>query len=221
MNNMHPETDRGGANEGSSVGKALLWFACVSSVLMLVLVIFRIELAHLLSVFILPYVALVVVVAFLGSTVVSTVYVCRRRRFRSIRSYIPLAVHMLTVVILLKVPFDDIKIDLDYRLNRARRMEVVRMIESGELTEADPERPGLISLPRGYRGTSKGGGDVLVERTDDATYVLFFFYRGILGHFSGVMYRSDDSEPEEGDFGGEYVQILRNEENWYWVVAGK
>jgi len=59
----------------------------------------------------------------------------------------------------------------------------------------------------------------MVERSRDATYILFFTYRGVLDNFSGFMYRSDNTLPAEGDFGGNWAEKKRIDQNWFWVAS--
>lgn len=194
--------------------------AIVTSLLFLFVAAFATEITNVLSVFIAPFPMLAIGLAFVISLISSIAFVVRKQRYRSLRAFVPLLIHVVAIAIALTVPFTEIKIDLDWRMNLNRRIEVVRMIEEGELKPESEETPNLISLPRGYRRTSKGGGKVLVERKGDATCVIFYFYRGILGHFSGFMYRSDDSQPEDGDFGGERIHFQKQQEHWYWITAG-
>ncbi|MNR19056.1 hypothetical protein D3C85_1358200 [compost metagenome] len=49
--------------------------------------------------------------------------------------------------------------------------------------------------------------------------VFFFTFRGILDNFSGFIYSSSDQEPQQEDFGGDFKEIKRIDNNWYWVSS--
>jgi hypothetical protein len=169
--------------------------------------------------FFMPFLTIIVCAVFFCVIVWSVVHICRRKRFRKIKAYIPFIIQMTSLIIVLTVPFTSIMLDLDFRLHLKQREKVVSKVISGDLKPNVSHNPSLIHLPSWYGHLSKGGGDIMVERNGNETYVFFFFFRGILDNFSGFMYRSDDTPPQNGDFGGEFIEIERLKKNWYWVAA--
>ena len=66
--------------------------------------------------------------------------------------------------------------------------------------------------------TSTGGGDILVERENGRLVVLFFTYRGILSHYSGYVYSSDDPPALNDVFGDRVRQSWKVEPRWFFAA---
>ena len=45
----------------------------------------------------------------------------------------------------------------------------------------------LIHLPKEYKHLSKGGGEILVEKTGKDLNIVFYTNRGMLDNFSGIV----------------------------------
>ena len=126
---------------------------------------------------------------------------------------------MASVVIVVTVPFTALMLDLDFRIRLNDRQAVVQKVVSGELKPNVDHNSSLILLPHGFRHLSKGGGEIIIQRQGNETYVFFFTFRGILDNFSGFMYRSDDTIPKNSDFGGDFFYTKRLTPNWYWTAS--
>ncbi|MBU0679510.1 MAG: hypothetical protein KJ626_15525 [Verrucomicrobia bacterium] len=192
------------------------WLSLGTSLLMVGVAAFYLEISYALTIFIAPFAILLIFLVFVGSLIYSIVVPLRRKQ-RHVLPFVPLIIHVAAIIIILTVPFTNLKINADWRTNLEKRMEVVRMVESGELV---PDEIGLIALPRGLDQTSKGGGKIMVEWEGNVIRVLFYYYRGMLGHFSGYVYRPDDTEPKDGDFGSEHIYFEKKQDHWFWIVAG-
>jgi hypothetical protein len=118
---------------------------------------------------------------------------------------------------------------VDFAVNRGLREEVVALVQTGQLgpepgTASFPTgRYQAVSLPLRYR-TAAPHGHVFVERTGNATYVLF--PRTYDGSYSlhGFLYRSDGASstiPIRGPFPGETSGTLQSIEQlapgWFLV----
>lgn len=134
------------------------------------------------------------------------------------QALVPLGMNLLVLGIVLIVPFTDIMLELDFRSNLQKRMEVVGMVECGALASLDRRGTQLVALPPGYREVSRGGGEILVERNGGRTVVFFYTYRGVLGRRSGFMYRSDDTDPGVEAFGDRLIQVIRKEPHWHFTA---
>jgi hypothetical protein len=196
----------------------VLWFS-IASGLMLVgfsffeLIIF--DALWVLAIFLL----LIILAFFLASFIWSVVHVCRRKRFKTFKGFVPLLTQVIAIIVVLYVPLGSIARNLDFRMKLQKRTEVINMIRSAELE--CPKAYGFydIKLPLAYRYLSKRSGTIEVERGyQDALYVKFFTYMGIPDGYQGIMYRSDDTVPETRD----YRKILYFEklmEHWYWIIG--
>jgi hypothetical protein len=177
------------------------------------------HLIHLVTPFLMPLLLLMVWGIFCIIAIWSIIHLLRQGRFRRFKPYIPLLVQLASLVIVITVPFTSIMLDLDFRLHLKKREEVVHKVISGELQPNVAHSSSLIRLPREYGYLSKGGGEIMVERSGETIYVFFFTYRGVLDNFAGFMYRSDDSSPRDGDFGGDFFVKKRLRKNWYYTSA--
>lgn len=59
------------------------------------------------------------------------------------------------------IPFNEIMLHMNYKLNENKRNKVVKMIETGELVENVSYNSSLIKLPKEYQSLSSGGGELL------------------------------------------------------------
>lgn len=112
-------------------------------------------------------------------------------------------------------PLTQFMLNLDFKMNKSERKEVVEMVEQGTLKPNVSYDSSLIHLPEKYDQLSKGGGEIIIEK--NGNLILFFTYRGILDNFSGFVYLHNDKKPRQSDFDGDFKQIERLDENWYFV----
>ena len=197
----------------------LLVTAIFSSIILIGITAWFWELVDILTPFFMPFLMGTVWVFFLVVLLWSIVHIKRKKRNNNIFSFSPLIVQLCSIIIIFTVPFTAILLDYDFNHNLADREKVVSQIISGELKPNESQHYTLILLPPEHRHLSKGGGDIMVEYHEEKIYVFFFTYRGILDNFSGFMYRSDGTPPQNGDFGGDYFQTKWIKDNWYWVAS--
>ena len=106
----------------------------------------------------------------------------------------------------------------DYDQHRDEYNEVIHLIENGEL-KVPSENYSLIDLPKNFEYLSRGGGQIMIEKKDDRFQVFFYTFRGVLDNFSGYMYKPDGKKPTTDDFLGDWKQILKIDENWYYCAS--
>lgn len=196
-----------------------LYFSIVSSVLLILINTFRWDLIEILTVFLEPFLELVIILIFLVSMISSVVYFIRHMRKERFRAIIPFTISIITILIVWFVSFTNIILTCDFNMNLKDREKVVSMIHSGELVSNVSHNKSLIALPKEYAHLSKGGGEVIVEREGDRLKVLFFTFRGVLDGFSGFVYISDDSGLHDGGFSTDFFQIEKKKEHWYWGAS--
>jgi hypothetical protein len=120
------------------------------------------------------------------------------------------------------VPFTALTTDLDFRFHYAARTAVVNDVLAGKYDnhiENSGTRGDLIVLPASLSYLSSGGGEIVRFHHQDCTLILFFSYRGILDSFSGFVYSTDNVPPKNGDFGGQFVEIIPLRKNWFWATS--
>jgi hypothetical protein len=152
---------------------------------------------------------------FAGLTLATMVYLVAQFKKNLMRAVLPLLINGVTFLILWRVPFTTIWLDLEFRLNYQAYDEIVKMVEDGRI---QPNDIGLARLPSGYRHISRGG-DIQVERNDGVTSVFFYTFRGVLDNFSGYMYRSNDTPPPQHFMAGDWVQIERKQPHWFFCAS--
>jgi hypothetical protein len=196
-----------------------LWSATISSIILIGATAFYWDIVDIFTPFLAPLLMLGFWMCFFASGVFCLVMWLQHRKTHFVQGATAIIIHFLTLIIVIYVPFHTIMLDLNFRLNYHSRMQVVAMVEQQKRASQTTTEEIEVSLPNGYRHLSRGGGDIIVDRSPTLTIVFFYTFRGILGSFSGFMYRSDNSSPQQDDLGGEYVQIEKLRDHWYWVAA--
>ncbi len=196
-----------------------LWSACISSMLLLLATIFYWELVDLLTVFLAPLLALTLWAGFLVSSAYTLTTLLWGRARHSILRVAPLLIHLIAFLAIRYVPFHTMMLDLNFSMNYEARMQIVHQIENREIAADLTDGEQVVALPLAYRHLSRGGGDVIIDRSATRMIVFFYTFRGVTDNFSGFMYRSDGSAPQQYDLGGDYVNITKLRDHWYWVAA--
>ena len=138
------------------------------------------------------------------------------RKSRLLTSLLTVGINIITILLLVFVPFRNMGLQADIQNNFEERLRVVQLIEDEEL---HIDNRGMARLPFYLRYLSKEGGIVLVEQDADVIQVFFFTFKGVLDNFSGILYSSVDAEPQNGVFGADVQELERLKDNWYWVAS--
>ncbi|THB67335.1 MAG: hypothetical protein D6B26_01710 [Spirochaetaceae bacterium] len=197
----------------------MLIAAIIASYSLIALQIWYYDIVHIITPFLMPILSGMVWIFFLCT---SAWTILRWRRYKSGKlfpSILPFAMQLVSFIIVLAVPFSTIMLDLDFRHHLDEREFLVQEVLSGKLTPNVSHNQSLISLPPEYQHLSKGGGEIIVEQHEENTYIFFYTYRGVLDNFSGFMYRSDNSIPQDGDFDSVFAEIKAYSTNWYWTAS--
>lgn len=189
--------------------KWLLFLSIVSSILVILLSFFQWKLIDIITVFLMLPVWSLVFGFFITITVMSIIHLLKKKEWK------PMAVQLFTILLWLFIPFTQIMLDLDFKMNKAEREEVAKMVEKGTLKSNVSHNSSLILLPEKYKQLSSGGGEIVREKNGD--FILFFTYRGMLDNFSGFVYSPNDKKPNKHDFDGDFQQVEKLDKNWYFV----
>jgi hypothetical protein len=133
------------------------------------------------------------------------------------KNWKPIIIQIITILLLFFIPFNQIILDTDFKINKSEREEVVKMIKNGELKPNVSYNLSIIKLPKRYQHLSNGGGEIIVEKSGDNYNILFFTYRGVLDNFSGFVYTSSDHKPAKTVFGSDAKEIEKINKNWYFL----
>jgi hypothetical protein len=196
---------------------ALLRAAIVAALALVIVLATFWTLTNVSSIFITMFLPIAAWLA-LGGVAVWGLVLALRRRKDGKKPWLPFAICLAAAAIGAFVPFTDVWLSANYHLHRAARKRVVTALETGQLpTPSTLNSTMVVHLPWAA-GTSSGGGDILVEREEGRLLVLFFTYRGILSHYSGYIYSSDDPPGLSEAFGDHVRQLTKMEPHWFFAA---
>ncbi|WP_238579198.1 hypothetical protein [Neobacillus niacini] len=187
----------------------LFFLSLASSILVILIAFFQWNLIEIITEFLMLPIWLVVFGFFIVITVKTILNLFKNKDWK------PFTIQLLTTILWLFFPFTQVMLNLDFKMNKSEREEVVEMVEQGTLKPNVSYDSLLIHLPKKYDQLSKGGGEIVIEK--NGNLILFFTYRGILDNFSGFVYSPNDKKPSQSDFDGDFKQIEKLDENWYFV----
>lgn len=193
--------------------KVLLILSIVSSVLVLFYKIFKWKIIDLVTPFLIISIWLIVFGFFILITVQTIIILFKNKEWK------PVTIQLTTILLLVFFPFTQIMLNIDFKINKSEREKIIQMVEKGTVKPNVSHNSALIHLQKKYQHLSKGGGEIVVEQKGKDYSVLFFTFRGILDNFSGFVYAPNDQKPLIDDFGGDFKEIKKIDENWYWVAS--
>ncbi|EJW17330.1 hypothetical protein M5X00_32275 [Paenibacillus alvei] len=199
------DTNRGSTNI------SILVLSLLSGLIVILTSVFQWTLVDVLTPFLMPIIWFIVFAVFLITLIVSIIVLIRGKLWK------PFSIHIIALIFYFFFPVTQTVINLDYRLNKEVRLEVIKLIESKALVPNVSYNDSIIHLPKEFKHLSKGGGDIMIEK--EGKKVLFLTFRGVLDNFSGFIYSSDDQKPQQVDFGGDYKEIKRMGKNWFWASS--
>ena len=189
------------------------------SVVTLSVATFELAMADWPSGFVLLVVVPLMALLFCGSALWSATLLLRIRT-GGVKFALPFLVCALTLAVLLWAPLNQIALQQNFNWHRKARERIVARIEAGELKPNVSHNNSLIALGDREPNVSAGGNDVVVDETDEGSYVLFLTTRGLKHHFTGFLrvppggdpkkfFEFDDKPPS---------QLVRYDERWYFVA---
>ncbi|KRF53621.1 hypothetical protein ASG98_24390 [Bacillus sp. Soil531] len=191
----------------------LLLLSLISSLLVILVSLFQWDLIDIITEFLMLPIWLFVYAFFIIMTIWTLIHLLKNRKWQ------PFVIQLITILLWFFFPFNQINLDLNFRIHQDKREEVATKIENGVIKPNVPNSPSLIQLPKEYTHLSKGGGDIVVETKGKAKSILFFTYRGMIDNFSGFVYNPNDNKPSKSDFNGDFKQIKKVHKNWYYVSS--
>ncbi|MDD1516059.1 hypothetical protein [Priestia megaterium] len=191
----------------------LLLLSLISSLFVILVALFQWDLVDIITEFLMLPIWLFVYAFFIIMTIWTLIHLFKKRKWQ------PFVIQLITISLWFFFPFNQVNLDLNFKIHREKREEVATKIENGVIKPNVSDSPSLIQLPKKYTQLSKGGGDIVVETKGKAKSILFFTYRGMLDNFSGFVYNPNDNKPSKSDFNGDFKQIKKVHKNWYYVSS--
>ncbi|MEI4525703.1 hypothetical protein [Priestia megaterium] len=191
----------------------LLLLSLISSLFVILVSLFQWDLVDIITEFLMLPIWLFVYAFFIIMTIWTLIHLFKKRKWQ------PFVIQLITISLWFLFPFNQVNLDLNFKIHQDKREEVATKIENGIIKPNVSDSPSLIQLPKKYTQLSKGGGDIVVETKGKAKSILFFTYRGMLDNFSGFVYNPNDNKPSKSDFNGDFKQIKKVHKNWYYVAS--
>ena len=206
------------AATGPSV-RAALASAIAISAFTLSVATFELAMADWPSGFVLLAVVPLMALVFFGCIVWSATLLLRIRK-SGLKFALPFLVCALTLAILAYAPLQQIALEQNFRWHREDRERIVARVEAGELKPNVSTNKSLIALGDRAPNVSAGGNDIVVDETDDGTYVLFLTSRGLKHTFTGFLRVPEDGDPRTFfEFEDKPPsQLVRYDKDWYFVA---
>ncbi|MFF2443927.1 hypothetical protein [Priestia megaterium] len=191
----------------------LLLLSLTSSLFVILVSLFQWDLVDIITEFLMLPIWLFVYAFFIIMTIWTLIHLFKKRKWQ------PFVIQLITISLWFLFPFNQVNLDLNFKIHQDKREEVATKIENGVIKPNVSDSPSLIHLPKKCTQLSKGGGDIVVETKGKAKSILFFTYRGMLDNFSGFVYNPNDNKPSKSDFNGDFKQIKKVHKNWYYVSS--
>ena len=211
-----PQTTTAAA--GPSV-RAALAAATLVSVVTLSVATFELAMADWPSGFVLLVVVPLMALVFFGCIVWSATLLLKMR-YGGAKFALPFLICALTLAILAYAPLHQIALDQNFRWHREDRERIVARVEAGELKPNVSYNKSLIALGDREPNVSAGGNDIVVDETDEGTYVLFLTSRGLKHYFTGFLRVPPGGDPKKFfEFEDKPPsQLVRYDKDWYFVA---
>lgn len=199
--------------------RAALVAALVISVFTLSVATFELAMADWPSGFLLLFVVPLVALLFFGSIVWSATLLLKVRS-DGVKFALPFLICAITMAILAWAPLHRVALQQNFHWHLDSRERIVARVETGELTPNVSHNSNLIALGAGEPNVSAGGNEIVVEETDEGTYVLFLTSRGLKHAFTGFLRIPPGGDPNNFfEFDGKPPrQVERYGKDWYFVA---
>jgi hypothetical protein len=143
-----------------------------------------------------------------------------RIRTDGVKFALPLLVCALTLAVLAYAPLQHIALQRNFDRHRQDRERIVARVEAGELKPNVTANQTLIALGEREPRVSAGGNAIVVDETEEGSYVLFLTSRGLNQAFNGFLRVPPGGDPREF-FAFETKppsQLVRYDKEWYFVA---
>jgi hypothetical protein len=199
--------------------RAALAATIAISAFTLSIAIFELTMADWPSGFVLLVILPLVALLFFGCMVWSATLLLKVRSGGA-KFALPFLICALTLAVLVYAPLRQIALQHNFHWHRQNRERIVARVEAGELKPNVSYNKNLIALGDREPNVSAGGNDIVVDETDEGTYVLFLTSRGLKHHFTGFLRVPPDGDPKKFfEFEDKPPsQLVRYDRDWYFVA---
>jgi len=195
-----------------------LFAAAIVCLVTLLIAIFETSMANWPSGFLLLFVLPLTALLFFACWVWSATQLLRIRRY-GMKFSLPFLICAVTLALLLFAPLQQVYLQRDFYWHRTAREKIVARVEAGELKPNVDDNENLIALGNSEPHVS-AGNDIVVDQTDEGTYVLFLTSRGLKHYFSGFLHVPPGGDPRKFfEFDDKPpTQLVPYGKDWYFVA---
>jgi hypothetical protein len=144
---------------------------------------------------------------------VAMIYFARRYKTRKAKAVLPLAVNISILVIAILLYQTLPEFELGFRWRLSGYTKVVALVQSGQIK---PNENHVATLPPEYQYLSDTG-QIWIYDEDGVLSIVFFDSMGILGEFTGYVYRSNNMAPTWKDIGCDGAWPVKTGiPNWFY-----
>jgi hypothetical protein len=199
--------------------RAALVAAIAISAFTLSVATFELAMADWPSGFVLLVIVPLMALIFCGCALWSATLLLRIRK-GGLKFTLPFLTCALTLAALVYAPLQQIALQQNFEWHRKTRERIVARIEADELKPNVSHNENLIALGNREPNVSAGGNDIVVDQTDQGTYVLFLTSRGLKHYFTGFLHVPPGGDPKKFfEFEDKPPsQLVRYDKDWYFVA---
>jgi hypothetical protein len=199
--------------------RAAMVTAAVISAVTLSIPTFELSMADWPSGLVLLGVVPLAALTFCGGALWSAIQLLRIRS-DGVKFAIPFLIYALTLAILVYAPLQQIALQRNFDWHRQDRERIVARVEAGDLKPNVDHNENLIALGDKEPNVSAGGNEIVVDETDEGTYVLFLTSRGLKHYFTGFLHVPSGGDPKKFfEFEDKPPsQLIRYDKDWYFVA---
>ena len=193
--------------------------AAIISIGTLLLATFELSMADWPSGFVLLGVLPLTALLFFGCCVWTATLLLRIRNGGA-KFAIPFLICAATLAVLVYAPLQKIALQRNFYWHRADRERIVARIEAGELKPNVGYNKSMIALGDKEPNVSAGGNDIVVDKAEGGSYVLFLTSRGLKHYFTGFLRVPPGSDPNDFfEFDDKPPsRLVRYDRDWYFVA---
>ena len=216
MTDATPETTIAGARP--PVRAALLAAAIISTGTLL-LATFELSMADFPSALVLLGILPLTALMFFGCCIWTATLLFRIRKGGA-KFAVPFLICAATLAVLVYAPLQKVALQKNFYWHRADRERIVARIEAGELKPNVDTNKSMIALGDNEPNVSAGGNDIVVDKAEGGSYVLFLTSRGLKHYFTGFLRVPPGSDPKDFfEFDDKPPsQLVRYDKDWYFVA---
>jgi hypothetical protein len=194
--------------------------ATVISAVTLSVATFELWMADWPSGFVLLGVLPLTALLFCGCALWSATLLLRIRK-GGVKFALPFLICALTLALLLYAPLQQIALQQNFDWHRQNRERIMARVEAGELKPNVDHNENLIALGDREPNVSAGGNDIVVDETEEGTYVLFLTSRGLNRSFTGFLRVPPGGDPKKFfEFADKPPsRLVKYDKDWYFVAS--